>query len=329
MDNSWNRREFLKAATAAVVAATETSAAQAGAPVPKRPLGKTGQMVSCLAFGGGSRFCSVADEEAAQALLARALAAGINYFDTASSYGKGRLSEKRYGEFVKNRRKEIFLTTKIKARNREEALRELEQSLKCLQTDYVDLVQIHSLTDLADVEQLAKPDSSYAAVQQLKAQKVARFIGITCHNDGTAMTEALRRFDFDTALMALNAAQSANPLAQRKMERIPAFEQAALPMAVQKRMGIIAMKAMAQGQIVGTGPGRTTAAELLRYNLSLPVSTVVIGYDKMAVLDENIQTAVSFRAFDAGAMQKIRDKVAASQLKWQNFLQTHDDCLVA
>ena len=329
MNNPWNRREFLKAAAVAVMAATEASAARAAPPVPKRPLGKTGQMVSCLAFGGGSRFCSVTNEDAAQALLTRAFSAGINYFDTASSYGKGRMSERRYGEFVKSRRKEVFLTTKIKARNRDEALRELEQSLKCLQTDYVDLVQIHALVDIAEVDQLAKPDSALAAVQQLKEQKMTRFFGITGHNDGTAMAEALRRFDFDTALMALNAAQSSNPMAQRKMERIPAFEQAALPMAVRKNMGIIAMKAMAQGQIVGTGPGRTSAAELLQYNLSLPVSTVVIGYDNMAVLEENIRTAVNFTAFDQGAMQKVRDKVAASQLKWKNFLQTHDDCMVA
>lgn len=329
MKNHWNRREFLKAATAAVVVATESSAAKAAHPVPKRQLGKTGQMVSCLAFGGGSRFCLVKNEDEAQALLARAFAAGINYFDTASSYGKDRLSERRYGEFVKNRRKEVFLTTKIKARNRDEALRELEQSLKCLQTDHVDLVQIHSLQNVAELEQLATPDSVLAAVQQLKEQKVARFIGITSHNDGTAMAEALRRFDFDTALMALNAAQSSNPLAQRKMERIPAFEEAALPMAVRKNLGIIAMKAMAQGQIVGTGPGRASAAELLQYNLSLPVSTVVIGYDNMAALEENIRTAVNFTAFDEGARQRIRDKVAASRLSWKNFLQTHDDCMVA
>jgi predicted aldo/keto reductase-like oxidoreductase len=229
---------------------------------------------------------------------------------------------------VKSRRKEVFLTTKIKARKRDDALREFEESLKCLQTDHVDLVQIHSLMDLAEVDQLGKPDSVLAAVQQLKTQKMARFVGITCHNDGTAMAEALRRFDFDTALMALNAAQSSNPMALRKMARLPAFEQDALPLAVQKKMGIIAMKAMAQGQIVGTGPGRASAAELLQFNLSLPVSTVVIGYENVAVLEENIRTAANFRTFDPGAMQKIREKVAASQVKWQSFLRTHDDRIV-
>lgn len=330
MHHSWNRREFLKAAsaTAAVVAAAEVRAG-ATPPVPRRPLGRTGRMVSCLAFGGGSRFCSVAGEEAAQALLHRAFAAGINYFDTASSYGKGRLSERRYGEFLAGRRAEVFLTTKLKARGRDEALREVEESLKCLRTDHVDLVQIHSLLNPAEVEALARPDSVLAAVRQLREQKVARFIGITSHNDGDAMAEALRRYDFDTALMALNAAQAANPLAQRKMQRLPAFEQAALPAAVERRMGIIAMKVMAQGQIVGTERGRAPAAELLQYGLSLPVSTVVIGYDRLEVLEENIRTAIAFTAGDEAARQRTRDKVAASQGRWQRFLERHDDCQVA
>lgn len=329
MTDSWNRREFIRAATAAaVVAGTEANAA-AGGTVPRRPLGKTGRMVSCLAFGGGSRFCSVADEDAAQTLLHRALAAGINYFDTASSYGKGRLSERRYGRFLQHRRKEIFLTTKLKARTRDEALREFEESLKCLQTDHVDLVQIHSLLNVGELDQLARPDSVLTAVRQLREQKAARFIGITSHNDGLAMAEALTRFDFDTALMALNAAQSSNPLAQRKMERLPAFEQAALPVAVKKNLGIIAMKAMAQGLIVGSGPGKASAAELLQYNLSLPVSTVVIGYDKLAVLEENIRTAAGFAALDPAAMQAVRQKVAASQPQWRRFLHSHDDCLPA
>ena len=128
---------------------------------------------------------------------------------------------------VENRRKEIFLATKIDPRDRDGALRSMETSLKFLQTDYVEL----------------------------KAHKIARFIGITGHNDGAAMAEALRRHEFDTVLMSLNAAQSANPIAQRRMEAIPAFEQSALPIASQKNMGILSMKVMGQGMLVGTGTG--------------------------------------------------------------------------
>ncbi len=179
------------------------------------------------------------DEDEAQALLERAFDLGITYFDSAGSYtrkGIERLSEKRLGEFSKHRRKEIFLATKSDPRDRDSVLRSVEQSLRFLQTDYLDLIQIHSLSNLDDLNRMGGPDGAVAAVQQLKEQKVARFVGITGHNDGDAMTEALRRYDFDTVLMALNAAQSANPIAARKMVPIPAFEQSALPVALEKNL---------------------------------------------------------------------------------------------
>ena len=130
----------------------------------------------------------------------------------------------------------------------------------------------------------------------MKEQKVARFIGITGHNDGAAMAEALRRYDFDTVLMALNAAQSANPVAQRKMEPIPAFESAALPVALQKNIGILSMKVMGQGMLVGSGAGRASPAELLQFNLSQPVASVIIGCEQLAPLEQNIQAAHEFHA---------------------------------
>ena len=220
MKSRWSRREFLKSTTAAVVLGAAERALGATCSrfrhCRNAGLGKTGEMVSCIGFGSGSRFCSIQDEDAAQALLERAFDLGINYFDTAGSYTRRpleRLSEKRLGEFSKKRRKDIFLATKIDPRDRDGALRSVETSLKFLQTDYLDLIQIHSLSDLNDLDRIGSPNGVLAAIQQLKDQKVARFIGITGHNDGAAMAEALRRHDFDTVLMALNAAQSANPIA--------------------------------------------------------------------------------------------------------------------
>ena len=115
------------------------------------------------------------------------------------------------------------LAPRLDPRDRDGALRSVKTSLKYLQSDYVDLIQIHSLNNLDDLYRIGKPDGVLAAIQELKKQKVVRFVGITGHNDGAAMAEALRRHDFDTALISLNAAQSANPVAQRKMEPIPAF----------------------------------------------------------------------------------------------------------
>jgi aryl-alcohol dehydrogenase-like predicted oxidoreductase len=329
MKTRWSRRDFLKSTTAAVMLGSAEKALSAmPATLPKRRLGKTAELVSCIGFGLGSRYCSITDEDAAQALLERALVLGVTYFDTSASYtrrGIERLSETRLGEFSKKRRKEVFLATKFDPRDRDGALRSVEQSLKLLQTDYVDLIQVHSLSNLDDLNRMGGPNGAVAAIQQLKEQKIARFIGITGHNDGLAMTEALRRHDFDTVLMALNAAQSANPIAQRKMEGIPAFEQSALPVALQKDMGILSMKVMGQGMLVGTGAGRASPDELLQFNLSQPVASVVIGCEQMAPLEQNVQAAVNFTPINESGKQKLQEKVAPSRSAWQDFLRSHED----
>jgi aryl-alcohol dehydrogenase-like predicted oxidoreductase len=289
-------------------------------------------MVSIIGFGAGSRFCSIPNENAAQALLERAFELGITYLDTSASYtrrGLERLSEKRLGDFSKKRRKELFLATKFDPRDRDGALRSVERSLKLLQTEYLDLIQIHSLNDLDDLNRMAPPHGAVAALMEMKHQKVARFVGITGHNDGGAMAEALRRYEFDTVLMALNAAQSANPVAVRKMEPIPAFEQSALPLALQKNVGIVSMKVMGQGSLVGGGIGRASSTELLQFNLSQPVASVLIGVEQMALLEENVHAALSFTPMSEGAKQKLKEKVAPSRSAWQRFLQSHDDSLPA
>ncbi len=296
MESQWSRRQFLNTTAAAVVLGTaERATAAAASSLPKRRLGKTGEMVSCIGFGSGTR---------------RPIE---------------RLSEKRLGEFIKPRRKKIFLATKIDPRDRDGALRSVETSLRFLQTDYVDLVQIHSLSNLDDLERIGNTNGVLSAIQQLKEQKVARFIGITGHNDGAAMAEALRRYEFDTVLIALNAAQSANPIAQRKMEPIPAFESAALPVALQKNIGILSMKVMGQGMLVGSGAGRASPAELLQFNLSQPVASVIIGCEQLAPLEQNVQAAMNFTPINDSGKQRLQEKVAPSRSAWENFLRTHED----
>jgi predicted aldo/keto reductase-like oxidoreductase len=183
------------------------------------------------------------------------------------------------------------------------------------------------LSDLNDLDRIGGPDGVLTAVQRLKDQKVSRFIGITGHNDGAAMTEALRRHDFDTVLMALNAAQSANPVAARKMEPIPAFEQLALPVALQKNMGVLSMKVMGQGMLVGNSTGRASPTELLQFNLSQPVACVVIGCEQMAPLEQNVQAALAFTPMNESGKQRLQEKVAPSRSAWQGFLRSHDDSL--
>jgi hypothetical protein len=109
------------------------------------------------------------------------------------------------------------------------------------------------------------------------------------------------------------------------MAPMPAFEQSALPVALQKNMGILSMKVMGQGMIVGSGSGRAAPAELLQFNLSQPVASVVIGCEQMARLDENVQAALAFTPMSESAKQKLQEKVAPSRSAWQNFLRTHED----
>ena len=123
--------------------------------------------------------------------------------------------------------------------------------------------------------------------------------------------------------------QSANPVAARKMEAIPAFEQSALPVALQKNMGILSMKVMGQGMLVGSGAGRAAAAELLQFNLSQPVASVVIGCEQMAPLEQNVQAALAFTPLNESGKQRLQEKVAPSRSAWQRFLNSHDDSLPA
>src|SRR5258706_13639389 len=127
--------------------------------------------------------------------------------------------------------------------------------------------------------------------------------------------------------MALNAAQSANPIAQRKMEPIPAFESSALPVGLQKNMGILSMKVMGQGMLVGTGAGRASPGELLQFNLSQPVASVVIGCEQMAPLEQNVQAALNFTPIGESDKQKLQNKVAPSRATWENYLRTHEDSI--
>jgi aryl-alcohol dehydrogenase-like predicted oxidoreductase len=318
MKTHWSRREFLKTTAAAVALGTADKVLGASAnSLAKRRLGKTGEMVSCIGFGSGTRFCSIESEDAAQALL--------GYTRRPIE----RLSEKRLGEFARPRRKEIILATKIDPRDHDGALRSVETSLNFLKTDYVDLIQIHSLNSSDDLERTGRLDGVLAAIEELKRQKVVRFVGIIGHNDGAAMAEALRRHDFDTVLMALNAAQSANPVAQRKMAPIPAFEHSALPVAHQKNMGILSMKVMGQGMLVGSDAGRASAADLLQFNLSQPVASVIIGCEALAPLEQNVQAAMNFTPLNESGKQKLQEKVAPSRAAWENFLRTHEDSAIA
>jgi hypothetical protein len=296
-----NRREFLELLTAAcavgsqspaLMAAASPAASQGGPKFPQRRLGKTGVDVSALALGGviGMQLPPSTDHDPA-GLAETALDLGITYFDTAPSYNNGQ-SETNYGQVLARRRKEVFLATKTSDRTHDGTLRSVEQSLKRLRTDRVDLIQIHGISATENLDVWEKPDGVLTALRKLRDQKVTRFLGLTGHDSAGRLREAIERYEFDTLLTTLN------PVSRRQP-----FREDLLPVANRKRMGLIAMKVMGGGNgcLVAGNPLRKVLRPyhdetshqidpglLIRYTLSLPISVAVIGVASVAQLKTNI-----------------------------------------
>jgi uncharacterized protein len=320
-----SRREFFESAALASLAAHAAMGAEVDkkSGMPTRILGKTGARISILAFGCGSRFLSYKDDDLAVAALNRALDQGITYVDTAYGYGNGK-SESRVGKVMATRRNEVFLTTKIDKRSYDEAMTVLEGSLKRLQTDHLDLIHIHSLTDEDDLK--SAENGSLKAIMKLKEQKVTRFIGITSHTDPAVLKMALERNEFDVTQMALNAARagmtSGRPNMVMNEALTTAFETTALPVANKKKMGVIAMKVFAQEGLAGKAPDE----KLIRYALSLPVSACVVGMPDPKFIDRNIEIAKAYKPLSHSEMMEMSDKLAlAHKASLDQFFASHID----
>jgi len=290
-----DRRTFLKgAAAAAGLAGTLGPAAAFAADdtIPRRKLGKTGLEVSLFGLGG-YYIGRMSDDAEARNVIARAYDLGVNYFDTAPSYKSG-LSETRIGAVMKGKRDKFILTTKSTQKTAASVTAELDASLKRLGTDHVDLFQMHSLSDRRDVDRRFARDAAIKGFERAKKAGKARFIGVTGHVDPGVMATALDRFPFDTILMPLNPADP----------HYLSFEKGTLPKATEKRVGVIAMKALAAGNLVGKG--KLPVSECLRYVASLPVATIILGCDSIAQVDENAAALRGFTRVDGTAMTKIR-----------------------
>lgn len=293
-----SRRRFL-AATAGVAALSPLAAGAADGPrIARRPLGKTGMEVSILGLGGGSQFLAACKTDAeAVELVNAAIDGGINYLDSAASYGNGE-GERRYGLVLEKRRREVYVTSKTEKRDRDAAMREVERSLKHLRTDHLDLIQIHAIRPDEDLERILAKEGVFPALLELKAQKVVRAVGITGHAAATKMKALVERMEgLDTVLCPVNPARDSRHYVPGKDDRNPDghFEELLLPAARARGLGIIAMKATAQGTLIGDGPGKADAATLIRYAMSEPgVATVIVGPGSLANLRQNLRTAQQF-----------------------------------
>lgn len=263
--------------------------------LPTRPLGRTGERVTVLGLGG---YTGMKEQRTSQfdpvEMANEAIDLGIHYFDTAASYGNGQ-SESNYGHVLAHRRNEVFLTTKTGQRSYDGAMREVEASLKRLQTDHVDLLQVHGVQINEDLTVWGKPNGVYTALCKLRAQKVTRFIGVTGHESAAVVCQAINRYPFDTVLTTFN------PMATRR-----AYARDVLPLAQRKQMGIIAMKVMggAFGSLVVGNPikndgkpnhddaaHQATAEQLIRYVLGLPISLAIVGMSSLKQLRTNVAAA--------------------------------------
>jgi aryl-alcohol dehydrogenase-like predicted oxidoreductase len=280
--------------------------------LPARPLGRTGAKVSILAFGCGSRFLMYEDEAEALAILNHAIDSGITYLDTAYAYGDGK-SETRVGKVMATRRKEVWLATKIPDRTRDDFMRRLDASLKRLQTDHVDLLHIHSLGRAEDLAKIEAPDGALKGLLEAREQKMARAIGMTSHTSGEVLAQAIQKHDLDCVQMALNASQNGR------------FEELGLPAARAKNLGVIAMKVTGQEFLLKNDAGKENIDSLLRYSMSLPVTTAVVGMPRKEMLDHNIEIARSFTALPEGDMDRLRKTLQPSRDDLEKRLSGHHD----
>jgi hypothetical protein len=307
MRNSISRREFLGAAAASAALANTSNA------LPTRTLGRTGVKVTILGMGCGSRLLSYETADKAAEALNLAFESGVRYFDSAYGYGNGK-SETWVGEALKSRRKEIFLVTKINARDGDEARRILDASMKRLQTDQVDLIHIHGLNDMDDLAKVEAKGGPLEVLYKLREQKVTRFIGITSHYDPVALKTAIERHDIDCVQMALNAALQGFTNGRGKMVINPAmktsFESVALPAARKKNLGILAMKIMGQEELLGPGASKGEPSKLLQYTLSLPVAAAVVGMPKLEFVRQNTAWAREFKPMRRSEMRDFSQRLS-------------------
>jgi uncharacterized protein len=287
--------------------------------MPTRNLGKTGYRVGIFSLGGQSALERGNNDAVAVPMVERALDLGVNYLDTSSIYGgPDRWSERYIGQVTKRRRAEAFLASKTKERTRDASMRMLEQSLKLLNTDHLDLWQLHDIGTMTDIEEVFAKGGAMEALLEAREQKMVRFLGLTGHHRPDSLMEGIKRFPFDTILLALNAADAHHY----------SFMTDLLPLAVERQMGIVGMKITGRGRLLSTwtppsleqqkrswegvvianAPGTIGMREAISYTLSLPVSTVIIGCDTVAQLEENVRLARDFTPLSARQMADLAEK---------------------
>jgi aryl-alcohol dehydrogenase-like predicted oxidoreductase len=265
--------------------------------LPQRSLGRTGHQATILGLGGEGILRTYGEEKRARAVIDAALAAGIRYFESARAYSG---SEAYLGQGLKGHREQIFLTSKSHGRTYKEAMAHLSITLKNLDTDHLDLWQVHDVRTEEDLEAIAAPGGALEAFREAKEKGWTRFAGVTGHHDPEVLRRALDLYDFDTVLLPVNPAEpqdrSFMPLAGEAQAR---------------GLGVIGMKALCRGLLprMAEEAGKLTF-ELVAYALSQPVSLVVIGCDTPGQLKALAHAAKNFTPMTPKEQKTLEDAVA-------------------
>lgn len=270
--------------------------------LPQRELGTTGVEISLLGLGGVGILQEGDDDDQCVEIINEAIDLGINFIDTAPGYKR---SEQRVGMVTRTRRDEVFLATKVEERTYDGIMRQIENSLKVLHTSQLDLVQIHHVYTADDVPAMGAPNGIFTALNRAKDEGMTRYIGLTGHPDYPKVQEALDLFDWDTFMCFINPLEFSRP----------AFD-IQIPIARRKGMGLIGMKAYGGywvAKLIGEGPGKASAEELLRYALTVPtgwpVDTVIPGVWNIEHLRENIEIARTFQPMSDEELKEVERKL--------------------
>jgi aryl-alcohol dehydrogenase-like predicted oxidoreductase len=301
MSEKTTRRNFLMSSVAVaggIVGATTlqqnaTNTATPPATMPERVLGRTQVQVPIFGLGGAGQtpLSSEGRERDAVAIIEKGLQLGIRYFDTASSYGPS-----------EDYRSKLFLASKTDKRDRDGAWRELERSLKRLNTDYLNLWQLHHVSFAQELDTIFSASGAIKALEEAMQQKIVRFAGITGHHDPKIIAEGLRRYPFHTTLIPVNAADKHHPRP---------FLPVVLPIAQQQNVAVIAMKVPAYGRLFKPG-GLSGMQQALGYSLSQPgVQCCVIAAETTAQLEENVKVARAFKILKNPELAEIEQRTAA------------------
>jgi len=282
------RREFIKKASAVIIGAGLMNLKEKETGIEKRELGRTGLKVTILGLGC-AQIGSMRNFKEAVKIIETAIDLGINYIDTASTYGD---AENKVGEVMKSRRNEVILATKTLQRDKDDAWREINNSIERLKTDYVDLLQIHSVNTMYELDKITSKNGSLYAVLRAKEEGLCKHIGITGHKRPDVIKEALKRFDFETVLVPLSSVD----------KLFNDFGEVIFPVAKRQNIGVIAMKVLSDGRFT------KFVSESLRYVFSLPVSTAIVGMKSIDELKQNVEIAKNFIPMSEAEMAKFVEK---------------------